>query len=87
MLPKPADAGRQVCAHPLVAAGDDEVSALNALIQGNVTESLSRVDEAEPQFAGLLNTVDNLPNRQSNAQVIYRREEQPIATVIDKRLS
>jgi len=87
MLPKPANARRQVCAHPLVTASDDEVSALNALIQRNVTESLSRVDEAEPQFAGLLNFADDLPNRQANTQVIYCRDEQPIATVINKRLS
>lgn len=65
-LTEETNPGWQVSAHPFVAAGDDEVSELQAVVQRDMAERLGRVDEAESQFASLSYPLHNLLNRKSD---------------------
>jgi hypothetical protein len=76
-----SNAGGQVCPHPFVATGDNEVGDRQAVIQGEMAKGLSRIDEHEVQFAPTPDLFDNLSNRESDAQVIDGWQEQTVATV------
>jgi len=83
-LTEEANPGGQVCAHPLVAACNNEVSELHAVIQRHMAERLCGIKETVSKLALLTNRFDNFANRQADTQVIDGWQKEAVAPLLDK---
>jgi hypothetical protein len=81
-LTEQADARRQVSAHPFVTAGDDKVGDRQAVVERDVAERLSRVDEAEPKFASPFDPLHDVANREADSQMIHGRQKESVALML-----
>ena len=81
-LTEQADARRQVSAHPFVTAGDDKVGDRQAVAQRHVAKCLSRVDEAEPNFASPFNLLHDVLNWKTDSEVIHGRQKETVAPML-----